>query len=773
MKRFSPLISVIIVAICALFIVGWFYGDVLLNPNQYVFSKAGDGIKNYYNPCYYMKHDTGVRTKAFTYPYGELNLFTDSHFSLVYFLNLIDNHIIEINHYTVGFINWGMMLSSVLCAIFLFLILQYFKVPDWYAIIFALIITFLSPQLERLTAHYSLAWSFFIPMIWYFILRLIEWSRPVIWFSALVVSILFFGFLHPYYLPAGMFFILAFVGVYTLQHLRSLKKHYKQIISLLCVAILPFILFSLFISIHDGISDRHLAPYGMFVYNTKFEGAFMPHGGPLFNVLHKLFVISPTNDFEGHAYIGIIGILALFFTSFRLLWNLVKKRISLKRVFINNTLGLSVVAAGLMFYLATGNLFRHFDFLLEYIPRLRQFRSLGRFAWLLYYVFAVYSAYLLYIIYRFLSIKGWKPVGLVLLMGLGGGWALESYLHANYFIGRIFTQKNNNDVFFKQQDFFTKALATTAYKPDDFQAIIGFPYMNNGTEKLYIYRHGKAPIDMMKCAYDTGLPLATFHSPRTSIKQGTHLAQLISSEFIHKEILKDFNDKPLLLIESTGNIKPDGRALLNKAEKIYENEGLKLYKADLSIFQTNHNQLIDQFKEEKDNLIKYENYWTTKPTNAVTLIRYPVVDSPINFRTGGVFQSGKEQSTVVFDEQIKFDSIPEWIEVSTWFYMDPNHASFPILRYEEIDVNEEIVQFKEYNAKLNTEVITDFAKGTLSLKPKNAKNRIRITIRTENEFTWNNIFADVLIRPSNIDVYYDIEGESRFVFNNYSIYPSQ
>lgn len=770
MKRIASYLPIFAVTFVALLLVGWFYGDALLHPNKYLFGKAGDGIKNYYNPCYYMKHDTGVRTTAFTYPYGEVALFTDSHFSMVYLLNLIDDHVAEINQYTVGFINLAMMLSSVLCALFLFLIFRFFKLPDWYALIFALIIAFLSPQLERLTAHFSLAWSFFIPMIWYFLLRLQEWKRPLLWWLMLVFSVLFFGFLHPYYLPAGMFFMLAFAGVYFLQEILSLNQHYKQIISVLTAAILPFIVFSIFIAINDPVTDRHEAPYGMFAYNTKFEGAFMPNGGPLFNFLNRIFVITPTKDFEGHAYIGIIGILALIFTALRLIWNLIKKRWSFKRLFVNQTLGISVIASGLLFYLATGSLFRHFEFLLELIPRLRQFRSLGRFAWVLYYCFGVYAAYLLYLCYRSLSIRGWRPVGLVLLLGLGGGWALESFLHANYFIGQATKNQYTNDVFFKDQNFFTKALATTNYKPEDFQALIGFPYINNGTEKLYIYRHGNAPLDMMKCAYETGIPLATFHSPRTSIKQGTQLAQLVSSPFIKKEILSDFNDKPLLLIESSGDIWHDGRRLLDKAEKIYDIEGIKLYKADLSIFQTNHQQVTEQFNKTKHSFIKHKNFWTSKPTNAVTLIRYPVSDSTINFRSKGIYQSGESQEQVVFENQIDFDGMAEFIEISAWLYMDKQQSSLPVLQYEEFDNDGNVVQFQAYSSKQNTEVMTNFARATLYLKPKNASNRVRITIKTENNSTKNIGFADVLIRPSNLDVFFDIKADSTFVFNNYNIY---
>jgi len=770
MNRITPYVPIVLVTLCSILISGWFYGDIFFNPNQHLFGNSGDGIKNYYNPCYYMKYDSGVRTDAFIYPYGEIALFTDSHFSYVYLLNLIDDHIVEINSFAVGFINLAMIWSSVICSIFLFLILRYFKLPNWYAVIVALIITFLSPQQERLTAHFSLSWSFFIPMIWYFLLRMMEWKKPLIWQVLIIFSLLFFGLLHPYYLPAGMFFLLGFAGFYILQQIHALKSHYKQIISLLFVSIIPFLIFSGFISYNEIVTDRHLSPYGMFVYNTTFEGAFMPHRGFTYKFLNNLFVITTPKNAEGYAYIGIVGIFALIFTALRMLWNLLKsKRLAVNRIFVNSNLGISVLAAGLLFFLATGNLFKYFGFLLDWMPQLRQFRSLGRFAWVLYYCFGVYAAYLLYLCYRTLCIRGWRPVGLLLLGSLGGVWALESFEHTSFYIGRIPEYKISNSKFYKGQDYFTKALAESGHKTSDFQAVIGFPYINNGTEKLYIYRKGTATLDMMKCSYEIGLPIATFHSPRASIKHGTQLAQLLSSEFIKKEILADFNDKPLLLIEAKGKVWPASRRLLDKAEVIYSDYNIKLYKADLSVFNTNHKRLTEQYNLIKNDLIKGNDYWTTKPTNAVTLKRFPIGKSHLIFRHHGVFQSGKSKSTVVFEGRIRFDSVPEPIEISAWMYLDKHHASIPILRYEELDPSGKVVQFKEYVPKFYTEVIKDYAKATIKVKPLNFNNKIKVIIKTENDLTWNNTFADVLIRPENVDVYFDIKTDSSFVLNNYFI----
>ena len=64
----------------SLVIVAFFYGRILLSPNQYMFGTTGDAIKNYYTYAYYISHnDSYTNFEGMNYPYGESFLYTDCH----------------------------------------------------------------------------------------------------------------------------------------------------------------------------------------------------------------------------------------------------------------------------------------------------------------------------------------------------------------------------------------------------------------------------------------------------------------------------------------------------------------------------------------------------------------------------------------------------------------------------------------------------------------------------------------------------------------------
>lgn len=755
-------------------IIWWFFGKFFTDPNGWMFGRSGDGLKNYFNPTHYIKYGEGHWTHAITYPYGEHLLFTDSFFCLTYFLNLVDNHIFPIHEYTVGIINFFLIFSIGFCALFVYLILRYYKLPTWYSVISALIICFLSPQIGRFIAHYSLSLPVFFPMVWYFLLRFLENTNRLKWGTLIALTIMFFGFLHPYYLPLGVLFLFTYAGVYSLQHLFSLKQHIPQIISIFAIGLIPFVIYTIYMIFTDPVTDRHPSPYGMFTYNTTFEGVFMPYRNPVKGFLDNFFFIKRAKTMEGYSYVGFIGFICLLLTAVRLLTKVGKGKIkSAFQLLINKQLVGFLWTGFLLFFLAMGTPFIYLDFLLEWIPTLKQFRSLGRFAWVLYYTFTVYTAYYFYLVYKSLAIRGAKAIGMWMLFFVFFFWGLEAFLHTKYYTEKVHIQGMRNTIFTSENTFYSEVLEENGFSPSDFQAILGFPYVNNGSEKFYIVRSGVSLLEMMRCSYDTGIPLATFESPRTSISNAIDLVQLLSSEYIEKRILKNLNDKPILLIERKQKEKPhkDGARLLKKAELFYEDKKVKLYKAPLSVFNTNHNEVREKYDHLKDHLYKGNDYLSSVYSPSIIINRFE--DSPydISMRGDGALHSGEEQRVTLYEDKIKYDSTTVWMEVSLWMYIDKNFASFPKLYYEEYDQKGKMVQQHVYNPKLNTEVYEDWAKATIYFKQYHVENKVLLYVREEQPLSKNHIGDDLLIRPANIDVYYDVKPDGSFVINNYTIPP--
>ncbi len=748
------------------------FDKFLTNPNGWMFGRSGDGLKNYFNPTHYVKFGEGYWTKAITYPYGEHLLFTDSHFLLTYLLNLIDNYIYPIHDYTIGIINFFLVFSIGFCALFVYLILRYYKLPTWYSVISALIICFLSPQIGRFIAHYSLSLPVFFPMIWYFFLRFLENTNRFKWGSLIVLSILFFGFLHPYYIPLAVLFLFTYAFVFSLQHLLTIKQHIPQIISILILGIIPYLVFTVFMILTDPVTDRHPSPYGMFNYNTTFEGVFMPYRNPVKGFLDNFFFIKPAKTMEGYSYVGFIGFICLILTAVRMLMKLGRGKIKSSLQLVRNKQLVGFVWTGfLLFILAMGTPFEYFGFLLDLIPTLKQFRSLGRFAWVLYYCFTVYTAYYFYLIYKSLAIRGAKMIGLWMLFFVFLFWGLEAFLHTKYYTQKLHKQAMGNRIFTSQNTFYSDVLEKNGFAPSDFQAVLGFPYVNNGSEKFYIVRSGQALFEMMRCSYDTGIPLATFESPRTSISHAIDLVQLISSEYIEKRVLKNLNNKPFLFIErkQTKKIHKDGKRLLKKADLFYEDEKVKLYKAPMSVFDTNHEKMREEYNQIKDSLYIGKNFLSSKYSPSINVNRFENSPYSVHLRGEGALHSGEEQRVNLYDDKISYDSIPIWMELSLWIYIDKNYASFPKLYYEEYDQEGKMVQQHVYNPKGNTEVYEDWAKATIYFKQYDINNKVLVYVREEQVLAKNHIGDDLLIRPTVIDVYFDLKPDGSFVINNYTI----
>ena len=435
-RRHLPLI---ILQICTFTILTIVLGGFLFNPNGRLFNPGGDGIKNYYTFAYHLKHGSGYWFDGMTYPYGEHHLFTDSFAVYAWLLNLVDNQIITLYPYSVGIINLTVLLAFGLGTFFIYKILRHYDVAAWWAVPATLCICFLSPQVRRLEFHYSLAFVMYVPMLWYFLLRMIppksipqprpkgeSTSRLYLplwtglgWGIAIIAGIVFFGLLHPYYLPLGSFFVLAFAGIYLLENIftrpqplkgspRSQPEmwagsplgtggvRWRIIIALFAIALFPILILGIFTATTDPVTDRHLAPFGLWVYVSRFEAIFFPNTGHIRT--WWAFLKLPQVDMEGMGYVGFWGLPVLIFTVIRGLYFSIKKRnpIELLKFANQPTLNATLWASILLLILSFALPFIWFGFLLDWVPQLRQFRSLGRFSWAFYYVYGVYMACLLY-----------------------------------------------------------------------------------------------------------------------------------------------------------------------------------------------------------------------------------------------------------------------------------------------------------------------------------------------------------------------------------------
>jgi hypothetical protein len=578
-----------------------FYSQVIFNPSDYISSESGDGIKNYYSLLYHIQHDsTYAHIEGMHYPYGEVHLFADGQPSIANPLKWLKNNTsIDSTSWAVAIVNLLMLFSIALSSVFLFFIFKKLHLNFWFSVFGAVCISFLAPQVFRIPGHLGLAYSFFIPLTWLLYLKYKESKSAWLYSFLLFVSLLFYVFIHPYLgMIAGVFLFL----FHFLDNLFDKKfefKNYRVYLHIFVQAILPLLIFQIITKNIDFHLGRTSTPWGMFFYNARFESILLPHHSPFKNLFELFFPIRGQN-WEGWSYIGMSGVFMLILFFIR-----IKRAFSIKRfrkIYYPNfpsMLRIIPLASLLILIFSTAIVFKLMPFTLDSIPFLKQFRGLGRFSWLFYYMALVYAVYLAFLIFRYFKIKNLK-------------------LTANTFISVFFFlmivefvpyHQELKEVFVKNQ--FKEAYLDTEIKElinnvdiSQYQAAISLPFYHIGSENFTKEGTHKILKSSFLFSYYTSLPFVSASIARTSIPEAKNIMQIFSPDYIPKEIKNDFkSDKKILIFHSKEGLNKYEKTILDKSKILYENNAYLLAEIEKNeLFQYDKEKYLEEFKILQDTL---------------------------------------------------------------------------------------------------------------------------------------------------------------------------
>ena len=745
------------------------WGDIFWNPNDYLFAPYGDGMKNYYVSAYYIKYGSGLSFEGMGYPYSSYLLYADAMPILSIPLQWCSEYLFDVENYIVGIINLMMILSVIPCALFLYLILRHYRVSIGYALITSLLIAHLSPQFHRVLGHFALSIMAFVPIVWFLLLKQSEVQKTYFWAFLQIIALLVFTFIHAYYLLIGAVFILAYALVYFLQNHFRKQINWRYLGSLLVTVIVPIIAFKVFQIATDPTIDMHTSPYGFFVYHAEPRTILFSKEPPLVE-FWKLFYTKHNTQFEGYAYIGFVAVLAVIFTLIKGFKYTVKRQWSkiTHPVLPKNLMTAIWASVIVLLYSMCFPFEQGFGFVLEYLPQLQQFRSLGRFAWVFYYVFTVYTAFYFYLIFRRMSIQGLRKIALTMLFLLFGLWAMEGYYmiqsKKDYVIG---VNKENHDFYGKTINY-KDILNQKGYKVDDFQAIMAFPYFNIGSEKIYVTERGSGGMYLScKVSYQTGLPINSIYIGRYPISRAMKMGQLMSSPIIKKEVLADYsNDKPLLLVTHGKNIAPDEQRILNQAKLIYNKENEAMYELPLSAFKDEQKIIKQQFAAQKDTLNFHvsHQYWSTDSIDNTIINDFEEEGNHSNALLGSkaIYQSTGE--LVLFEGKLPNATNNQVFIASVWIQSDNKHAAFPDFSYKQFNTENAVIDQIYFDPKDRLDIYKNWVRADHVFTIRDNNNPIKISL------VGDNITADeLLIKPLPASVYYNTKADTTFIFNGYII----
>jgi len=524
-----------------------------------------DGAKNFYTLAYHAQHDdSSLWFDGMNYPYGEHVSYTDNQPIFSIALQWLNKILPISDHLTFLFV-WMMMLSSLLGAFFIFDILKKLGVSAWLAIIGAVLIIFLNPQWLRLSGHYSLAHSFIIP--WYLWMLLNYFSNGNRSLIFLILIPLLGGLVHPYFLVMLALFggTALFIQYWSNRDLINLKS----IMHIALVALAPILLFQLFMSLTDPVLDRSASPYGFLVYRATLSSVFLPvslpHGAFLDNLIPGWFRQSE----EGGFYIGLLALVGIAAGLLGIVRKLVNRdsvfhSLGRSHIFLLASIPVLLLALGLPFIIIGQS------YLLEYTGPLQQFRGIGRFSFVFFFVVNIYA---LVLVNKWIQESTqWKRIlafGLLVLM------AIETVAYTTYIAEHTSSGSNafhNSHV----PDFIDASL---------YEAILPLPYYHIGSENFRTNHNHSIVVPSMKLSLGTALPLMSVQLSRTSYQQTKRSLQFTNHHLSEISLLSDLNSDPILLIVDPQSVsKKSERQLIQTASSLGQENGMEFYSLTLDQF---------------------------------------------------------------------------------------------------------------------------------------------------------------------------------------------
>ncbi len=743
-KYSSILLFLSCVCTCTVF---W---PVVTHLNTAMFGVTGDGLKNYYAVIYFLQHDQGIHFTGMNYPFGEHLSFADGQPGLVVPFKWLCTVFPALKQYGIGLINGAMLFAIAIAPWFYYRILLKFQTNHVFAVTGALLVTWLSPQLFRLPAHYALSYPFFFGAAWFMFIKTEEHGKisTGVWTILLIVWL---GLLHFYLAVIACCFFAAYSLFITISRLKN--DSWKLHITRWLIVLLPIMLLQLFMLVTDTISDRPAKPWGFFYAIANWTSVFVPHILDLFGT-EKLKM----NDqfAEGFAYIGIVPCVFCIVFPLHLLIAAVTGNIRKIQMQLPARYYFFGIAAVLLLFFSMNMPFKWgLHSLVDQLPFLKQFRAPGRFAWVFYYVTGIFTVVYCSNLYRRISRPFLKKSILVIFVAAACIWFSECVYRANMYRKWSETALQNY-MRFAGHDM-RELLAKAGRYGNEFGSILVLPYFHVGSEKFDI-ENNTAAFYAMKASVQWGLPMMNVMMSRTSIQQSCDAVQLLSDSLIEKKLLTRLPGDPVLVMAVTSKLSEKEKLLIKKGKLLITTGEFSLYELIPASLKTNIAATKMQAERMSRNFQHHTGFRSSDSLSVATVL---FLDT-----TGGIMQSKagvhfNAAANILFEGPSYYQP-GDTINLSLWVKIDPLAESLPIVICTQLDstgnaVSSSELLFKKSNDVYNKHVLATgnyvIAANTkiirvLMYKPGTVFNIVirkkaeQIYIPSGKSFYYNNIFIE-------------------------------
>ena len=738
------------VVLLTLVVSALIFKSYLLHPNQHIYAFGGDPFVIYYDMIYHANFDHGTMFSGMNYPFGEYIFLTDAQGAFATVLQWINHHLFYIGDSIPGIIHSLSIYLLPLCSLMVFYILRYFDVRSWLALVFAVLITFLSPAMLRFGNHFGLAYPFVIPMAMLWFLR--KYKHPHFEFrDALVFSVLiFFTFNNPYigFSATGFLLCTAAILIGTGYNKPGRMKSGIIIGSTGLLAILiPFLI----LHFNDPVSDRLQQQWGFFYFNATFQGLLFP---PL-SLLQEIFSLLKiqTKPFEPESYIniGLINLLLLTTIIFFLIIAAIKKRkLTGWKIFSIENLILFGGGVTMFFIVANHSILDlSRDWMKDHLGPLLMFKASARLGWSIY--FAISVSVVIFLDQVLKKIKSsFLIVGIAIVLIATWGYEIKSYVGHNYsnsFYDNFLKTSSKNEIL--------KILDDNHIDVSQYQAMLVLPKMMAWNDNFLSDINWAAQFYSMRLSAATGLPMISAMLSRTSVGQTAEAIQMLANPVVHRDlIVKLPNQKDILLL--VGGEPPPLTAgeqyLIDISSPLYLSKDFSLYRLRLDTLQ--HSVAV----AEAQNL-----YHQHPPLSKdVVHLSFDNTSTAFGFYGPGAKYVYKGQFLLI-DRSLPVEKDTQYV-FSAWSRLDnekPGVGEWHLVIQDSLgqvirEINTETRKSNDIqNLWIRSEVTFDAPKGC----------RLQATV-----LAGKNMFIDeVLIYPIHATTLIDLPGSKEFLFNDYKV----
>jgi hypothetical protein len=586
----------------------WYlFRTIFMDPGHLLLSGGGDGLKNYYTYLYHLLYGSGSHFQGMGYPFGEHISYTDNQPALAYPLAALKNYLPISLSNCLSIMHLFMALSFSFCIIYIYKILRIQDVNPILAALFGLLVAAMAPNLFRIFGHFGLSYTCFIPIIFYHLLKYLN-TRNFKYLLFIFLLTYFFAFLHFYNLVASIMLVLVYGFICFIAEETSFKMRLKRHLPLIITVVLSFAAVKVTLLITDHITDRPTNPWGIVSYLTTCPLVITSQYTTLGNAFSWLF--DPKElvaSSEGYCYIGFISILFVIFVLFYMLFKLVNRKSLFKPFDRKDKIVLFTSLIILLFAMGVPFIW-NMEFLLDYLGPLKQFRSLGRFSQIFYFLICILSAKKIaeYITDKFKNQKILE--GAFMLFVVLSFWTYEIIAYSKIIQPQVDRGASAYKDYFN--DYDTK-LSGNIRSPqsDDYQCIIGLPFFCIGSEKLGLHAAPNIAEELFLLSMVSHLPMMNTMMSRSSWSNTFALHKLVGGAFSNKDrVMNLMNDKKVMLaVLMNESISENQKYLVKHADEVGKFKNLSLYALDWKKLYQHEREHVDSLNQIPIEILSKEN----------------------------------------------------------------------------------------------------------------------------------------------------------------------